>query len=305
MSQGYEVLKYHKHDWLMILGLLITEAILLVWVPPFYRFVGKGMMTDLRYPFKGNTVPIWAVPMLALVVPALVFLFYYFRRRDPNDLHHAILGLLFSVLMTAVITDSIKDAVGRPRPDFFWRCFPDGNEKYDPFTQGVICSGNDADIKEGHKSFPSGHTSWCFAGLGYLSLYLAGKINLFDRRGHAAKLCVVFLPLLIAALVGVSRVDDYWHHWQDVFAGGLIGFTMATLCYRQFFPAPYHSEGSLPYPFFPLVTNEHAAEPGNPSEQLGNTHQYLITEHSQTRANKPMEAQQNDRSFDIESGRSG
>jgi hypothetical protein len=24
-------------------------------------------------------------------------------------------------------------------------------------------------------------------------------------------------------MVAVSRVSDYWHHWQDVFAGGLLG----------------------------------------------------------------------------------
>ena len=62
-----------------------------------------------------------------------------------------------------------------------------------------------------------------FAGLGFLSWYLAGKMKAFDRRGHVAKLCVVVLPLLLAAMVAVSRVDDYWHHWQDVFAGGILG----------------------------------------------------------------------------------
>lgn len=62
-----------------------------------------------------------------------------------------------------------------------------------------------------------------FAGMVFLSLYLSGKIRVFDRKGRIAKICVVILPLLVAALVGISRVDDYWHHWQDVFAGGLLG----------------------------------------------------------------------------------
>jgi membrane-associated phospholipid phosphatase len=65
--------------------------------------------------------------------------------------------------------------------------------------------------------------SGSFAGLGFLSWYLAGKIKVFDRRGHVAKLCIVLVPLLLASMVAVSRVSDYWHHWQDVFAGGILG----------------------------------------------------------------------------------
>jgi diacylglycerol diphosphate phosphatase/phosphatidate phosphatase len=167
-------------------------------------------------------------------------------------------GLLFSVLVTAVITDAIKDGVGRPRPDFFWRCFPDGKDVYDSLGN-VVCHGDKAVIKEGHKSFPSGHTSWSFAGLGFLSLYLSGKIKVFDRTGHVAKLCIVFLPLLVASLVAVSRVDDYWHHWQDVFAGGLLGLTVATFCYLQFFPPPYHAEGWGPYAYFRVLEESRAS----------------------------------------------
>ncbi|KEH44176.1 lipid phosphate phosphatase-like protein [Medicago truncatula] len=244
-SHGATLARNHIHDWLMLVLLILIEVILNV-IHPFRRFVGRDMMEDLRYPMKQNTVPVWAVPLYAVLLPIFVFLFFYMRRRDVYDLHHSVLGLLFAVLITGVLTDSIKDAVGRPRPDFFWRCFPDGVEVYDKLG-GVVCHGKASDIKEGHKSFPSGHTSWSFAGLGFLSLYLCGKIKVFDRQGHIAKLCILFLPLLAACLVGISRVDDYWHHWQDVFAGGLLGLFVATFCYSQFFPPPYNDDGCSLY----------------------------------------------------------
>lgn len=301
------------HDWLMILGLVVIEILLNV-INPFYRFVGEGMMTDLMYPLKPNTVPFWAVPVYAIILPIFIISINFIRKRDLNDLHHSILGLLFAVLITAVITDSIKDAVGRPRPDFFWRCFPDGVGKYDPVTHNVICHGDRKVIKEGHKSFPSGHTSWAFAGLGYISLYLAAKINIFDRQGHAAKLCVVFLPLLAAALVGVSRVDDYWHHWQDVFAGGLIGLTIAILCYRQFFPAPYDSDAVTPYAYFKFLTGEHVDEMDNLGQDTQrsisedvhpNERPYFTMETAQVGESGNMTARGNGPFYDLESGRSG
>uniref|UniRef100_A0A5B7BE02 Putative lipid phosphate phosphatase 2 n=1 Tax=Davidia involucrata TaxID=16924 RepID=A0A5B7BE02_DAVIN len=261
-SHGATVARSHMHDWLILLLLVIIEIILYI-IGPFYRFVGKDMMTDLKYPLKDNTVPVWAVPMYAVLLPIAIFVLFYLRRRDVYDLHHSILGLLFAVLLTAVLTDSIKNAVGRPRPDFFWRCFPDGIDKYDQWGN-VVCHGKDSVIKEGHKSFPSGHTSWSFAGLGFLSLYLSGKIKAFDRNGHVAKLCIVFLPLLLASLVGVSRVDDYWHHWQDVFAGGLLGLFVAAFCYLQFFPAPYHTEGWGPYAYFRALEESRSNSRQNP-----------------------------------------
>ncbi|KAG9145935.1 hypothetical protein Leryth_025768 [Lithospermum erythrorhizon] len=246
-SHGVTLARTHMHDWLILMLLVVIEVILNV-IHPFYRFVGKDMMTDLKYPLKNNTVPLWTVPVYALLLPMIIFLLIYIRRRCVYDLHHAVLGILFSVLITGVITDSIKDAVGRPRPDFFWRCFPDGKDVYDKWGN-VVCHGDVNVIKEGHKSFPSGHTSWSFAGLGFLSLYLSGKIKVFDQSGHVAKVCLTLAPLLVASLVGVSRVDDYWHHWQDVFAGGLIGLVVSVFCYLQFFPPPHRAEGWPTYAY--------------------------------------------------------
>ncbi|KAG6382656.1 hypothetical protein SASPL_157635 [Salvia splendens] len=211
-THGAQVARFHMHDWL-ILFLLVAIDIILNVIEPFHRFVGQDMMTDLKYPLKDNTIPFWAVPIVGIILPLTIILVFYFIRRDVYDLHHALLGLLFSVLITAVLTDAIKDAVGRPRPDFYWRCFPDGKPFLHTVAQALV-----SELNTGCAHIGS------FAGLGFLAWYLSGKIRVFDRRGHVAKLCLVFFPLLMAALVGVSRVDDYWHHWQDVFAGGLLGW---------------------------------------------------------------------------------
>lgn len=304
-SHGATVARSHKHDWIILLLLILLVVVLNV-IHPFYRFVGEDMMTDLKYPMKENTVPVWAVPLYAVLLPIAIFLVIYLRRRDVYDLHHSILGLLFAVLITAVITDAIKDATGRPRPDFFWRCFPDGVPKYGKWGN-VVCHGDPGDIREGHKSFPSGHTSWSFAGLGFLSLYLAGKIKAFDRKGHVAKLCIVFLPLLIAALVAVSRVDDYWHHWQDVFAGGLIGFVVAIFCYLQFFPPPYHLQGWGTYAYFRAVEESSRTTPSHlaPQNNLPNTQsmEVQVVDRQSLSQNPSKEHEPNLYTIDLEQGR--
>lgn len=61
-SHGAAVARSHKHDWLILVLLVVTDVVLNI-IHPFYRFVGVDMMPDLKYPMKSNTVPIWSVPV--------------------------------------------------------------------------------------------------------------------------------------------------------------------------------------------------------------------------------------------------
>ena len=65
-SDGVTVARIHMHDWFIFLLLVLIEFILNL-SHPFYRYVGKDMMTDLKFPFKDNTVPFWAVHVGLLV----------------------------------------------------------------------------------------------------------------------------------------------------------------------------------------------------------------------------------------------
>eukprot|EP00246_Nothoceros_aenigmaticus_P014668 TRINITY_DN5744_c0_g1_i1.p1 TRINITY_DN5744_c0_g1~~TRINITY_DN5744_c0_g1_i1.p1 ORF type:complete len:306 (+),score=25.09 TRINITY_DN5744_c0_g1_i1:329-1246(+) len=252
-----KLLRFHLHDWIIFVALIITDIILNV-IEPYHRYINTNLTDNLSYPFKSNTVPFWSVPVIALLIPVGVMSVVFCVRRNVRDLHHAVLGLLFTIVLTAVITDAVKDAVGRPRPDFMARCFPGVfNPKgwiFDASDGDVVCSpgASKADIKEGYKSFPSGHSSWSFAGLGYLSWYLAGKLGIYDKNGHTFKLPIVFFPLLLATLVAVSRVDDYWHHWQDVLVGGLLGLVVSTIIYHQHFPPIYSIECGTAFVVLPL-----------------------------------------------------
>lgn len=91
MSSGVMVARTYIYDWLILMVIVVIGPLLHL-IHPFYRFVGKDMMTNLKYPLKSNTVPFWAVPMYSLLLPMGIFVVLYLRRRDIYDLHHALLG---------------------------------------------------------------------------------------------------------------------------------------------------------------------------------------------------------------------
>lgn len=249
-----DLFKYHLNDWLLIVIIVLLCGLTFL-IHPFQRYVGEAnfVTAELRYPYKPNTIPAQAVPVIAIGIPLVVILGIFFRRKNLRDLHHAALGLLTAVAINALITDTLKIGIGRPRPHFYAVCF--GNTTappvFDPVTGNVICSGIASRIKEAYVSFPSGHTSWTFAGLGYLAMYMAGKLSIFDRKGHSWKVFPIVLTLLGATFVGITRIDDYWHHWTDVCAGAFIGLVIAYFCYCQHFRSLFDDLSYMTYDYIP------------------------------------------------------
>jgi diacylglycerol diphosphate phosphatase/phosphatidate phosphatase len=75
-----------------------------------------------------------------------------------------------------------------------------------------------------------------FAGLFYLSLYLAAKLHVLDSKGEVWKSLVVLIPTLAASLIAGSRIMDARHHPFDVITGSMLGLLVAWASYRQYFP---------------------------------------------------------------------
>ncbi|KIJ64294.1 hypothetical protein HYDPIDRAFT_62127, partial [Hydnomerulius pinastri MD-312] len=207
--------------------------------------------TSSYYFFSFNVVQSNALYLIGGVAPFVAqIIVNLVTVRSWWDFHHSTLGLWLSITMTGSITQIVKILVGRPRPDVISRCQPIlGSE--DPLwglSTADICTQTTKHILEdGWRSFPSGHSSMSFAGLGFLAFYLAGKLHLFDTRGHASKAWLSLAPLSAASLVAISRTMDYRHHWQDVLTGSLLGLVISYFAYRQYYPDLASKTAHVPY----------------------------------------------------------
>lgn len=104
------------------------------------------------------------IPFIILCAWAAMF------RPGSHKVQVTILGFLVALMLTSFLTDVIKNAVGRPRPDLVSRCKPRKGIAEDALVAWTVCTQtNNHILHEGWRSFPSGHSSFSFSGLGYLS----------------------------------------------------------------------------------------------------------------------------------------
>ncbi len=215
-----------------------------------------------------------------------------------------ILGLAIALILASTLTDLVKNTVGRPRPDLLSRCKPAPDTPEHTLVTFDICTETDHHkLHDGWRSFPSGHSSFSFAGLGYLSLFLAAQLKVFVIRSHGggaaetpgvgegqiervvhvrgdlgrALLCLA--PLVGATMIAISRCQDYRHDVYDVCTGALLGWVVTYWSYRRYWPRLSSQHCDEPYPG-PGTTGRDAARYGRLRDEEEGTHNvgYELTE---------------------------
>ncbi|KAI1236148.1 hypothetical protein IHE44_0001423 [Lamprotornis superbus] len=157
---------------------------------PFQRVIQPEEIWLYKNPLvQSDNIPTRLMFAISFLTPlAVIFVVKIIRRTDKTEIKEAFLAVSLALALNGVCTNTIKLIVGRPRPDFFYRCFPDG-----VMNSEMHCTG-----------------------LGFTTFYLAGKLHCFTEsgRGKSWRLCAAILPLYCAMMIALSRMCDYKHHWQ-------------------------------------------------------------------------------------------
>lgn len=207
-------------------------------------------------------------------------------RRKLWEWNTAWMGLGVALAGAFMVTEGLKDIAGKPRPDLLQRCNPDLSKVNQFHVSGLgllypeapvlvtsgICQQPDASVlSDGFASWPSGHSSFSWAGLLYLTLFLCAKFAIaipflgttndshrqsslpstfehrhskecgpdapIPARNQAAAppvylLIIAFIPVGAAMYICLTRYADYHHAGWDILSGALIGAFFAYFGFR-------------------------------------------------------------------------
>ncbi|CAG7838169.1 unnamed protein product [Allacma fusca] len=237
----------HRWFWaeVCVRVLLVSFFVVTEDLEPFNRVIQPEEQWLYKFPRTSAYITTTALYCITIPASILVVLVVFAIKRNYQDAWAGLLVPSLALPLTGLFTNIIKLSVGRPRPDFFDRCYPGVKN----FNASLPCTGDPHDVMEGKKSFPSGHSSNAFCSFIFVSLYLAGQLGVFNGRGRGQgwRVLLCMVPVVLAILMAISRTDDYHHHWQDVTVGAIIGTLLAYISYRQYFPCLSSESSDLPY----------------------------------------------------------
>ncbi|KAF2149562.1 PAP2 superfamily protein [Myriangium duriaei CBS 260.36] len=236
-------------DYLGFGILLVFYINMQLFAKPFHRMF---YLDDHRIQFPHAEVERVPVPWLFAYAGGLplviIAAWLLVSRAHVQKAHITLLGLLVTLILTTFITDVIKNSVGRPRPDLIARCSPARDTPKDVLVGIEVCTETrDHLLHDGWRSFPSGHSSFSFSGLGYLAFFFASQVHAFRPKADLARMLLVLAPFIGAALIAISRLEDYRHDVFDVTIGSLLGLSIAYLTWRRHYPALTSPQCDLPY----------------------------------------------------------
>lgn len=182
----------------------------LYYVPPYKRPFSL-LDLSISYPYIPESITTAILVVVGLIAPgaiiaivALVFVpgFRFSRQLSRAqiirlklwELEKGLAGLALAVAMAFFVTQGLKNLFGKPRPDMLDRCQPDLNniaehvlggygqridERWTLVSATICTNEDDKVLNDGFRSWPSGHSTFSFAGLMYLSLFLCSKFAIW------------------------------------------------------------------------------------------------------------------------------
>lgn len=114
--------KLRSIDWAVLIFLAVALALMEAFAQPFERHIAPEDWDSIRYPLKSDTVPAWTVPIYGLLLPIIFFVVYHFVQNcEVREFHDLFLIVCYNLIATALVTDLLKETLGRLRPNYFER----------------------------------------------------------------------------------------------------------------------------------------------------------------------------------------
>ncbi|CAG8228027.1 unnamed protein product [Penicillium nalgiovense] len=281
-------------DWIFIIGIALIGYGFYRQSPNHHPF----SLTDpnISYPLTKETVSNKTLILVSLFAPAVIVLLLswllvpatatsrsnsgspkppaaQYIRRKFWEWNVGWMGLALALASAWTATQGLKTLIGKPRPDLLARCDPDvarvaeftvgglGESVRDAATlvSWEICRVKSDSLRiDGFASFPSGHSSFSFAGLIYLTLWLCSKFSVafpylprypvegqshtddnssVRKRGAAPPvylMLIAFVPTATACFISASRWFNYRHHGFDILFGAAIGIFFAYIGFHMY-----------------------------------------------------------------------